>query len=346
MNIEKLIEKSRAREPFSREEIVAMLSFPSVSEQTMRLMAEGSRISRELTDNEAEVQGQFALNLAPCPINCQFCSFSSEYEIFREQTQISVKQAVESAKLFDSNRENAAVLMMATADYSFGRLLETAQEVRRALDPSTLLIANVGDMSLENAKRMKESGFHGVYHAVRIGEGSRTRAPKKQRLRSIRNFQEAGLVVGTCVEPIGPEHFNEEIAEHIMLAGSFDPAFSGAARRITIPGSKLETHGMISELRMSQIVAVTRIATPRSVTGNCSHEPCSLAAAAGASLFWAETGANPRDIKEKTEEGRGLSVQGCADLFREADWQIRTQPSLYFSKTHQRLADPDLPLQV
>ncbi len=336
MKVTDYLKKSRDGGAFSKDEIVEMLSLPAASAEAMLLMAEGSRISRQLTDNLAEIQGQFALNLSPCPVNCQFCSFSSEYEVFTSTSEISPEAAVQAALSFERNQENAAVLLMATADFSFARLLEIAQEVRRNLRPETLLIANVGDMSYDKAKQLKEAGFHGVYHAVRLGEGSITRAPKEQRLRTIRNFQEAGLVVGTCVEPIGPEHGNEEIAEHILLASSFDPAFSGAARRITIPGSKLAQYGMISELRMSQIVAVTRIATSRTVKGNCTHEPCVVGAAAGANLFWAESGANPRDVKEKTEEGRGLSVADCVKIFAEADWRVRTEPSLYYRKEADR----------
>jgi len=342
MNLSELLAKSRDGCTFTRDEVEGMLALPAASPEAMQLMAEGARISRELTDNLAEVQGQFALNLSPCPVNCQFCSFSSEYQLFTRPSEISAEAAIQAALDLERIPENTAILLMTTADYGFGKLLEMSREVKGRLKPETTLIANVSDMSYEKARQLKDAGFHGVYHAVRLGEGSITRAPKQQRLRSIRNFQEAGLIVGTCVEPIGPEHGNAEIAEHILLAASFDPAFSGAARRITIPGSKLEARGMISELRMSQIVAVTRIATPRTVLGNCTHEPCVIGAAAGANLFWAESGANPRDTKEKTEEGRGLSVADCVKLFAEADWRARTGPSRYYAKSHGMLIDAPL----
>ena len=45
--------------------------------------------------------------------------------------------------------------------------------------------------------------------------------------------------MGTCVEPVGPEHTHEELAEMIRFTASFDPAFSGAARRISIPRSRI-----------------------------------------------------------------------------------------------------------
>lgn len=121
----------------------------------------------------------------------------------------------------------------------------------------------------------------------------------------------------------------------IEFTASFNPAYSGAARRIAIPGTKLAKRGTISELRMAQIVAVTRLGTPRTVIGNCTHEPCTLGAIAGANLFWAEVGANPRDIKAKTEEGRGETVPGCRSIFQESHWDLWWGPSRYYNRGHE-----------
>lgn len=67
------------------------------------------------------------------------------------------------------------------------------------------------------------------------------------------------------------------------------------------------------------------------VLGNCTHEPCTLGGLGGANLFWAEVGANPRDTKEKTEEGRGETVEACRTLFLECGWNIYEGPSRYYS---------------
>jgi biotin synthase len=148
----------------------------------------------------------------------------------------------------------------------------------------------------------------------------------------LKNFQEAGLSVGTCVEPVGPEHANEELADMILFTASLNPAYSGAGRRISIPGTKMAEKGMISELRMAQIVAVTRLGMPRTVLGNCTHEPCTLGGLAGATLFWAESGANPRDIEKKTEEGRGETVQSCKSIYKECGWETWEGPSRYYGE--------------
>ena len=220
---------------------------------------------------------------------------------------------------------------MTTAQYPFELLLEMSREIRKNLEPKTILIANVGDQSLSNAQKIVDVGYSGVYHALRLREGIDSGLSAGKRKESIRNFQEAGLKVGTCVEPVGPEHTDEELADMILYTASFNPSYSGAARRILIPGTKLAKRGMISELRMAQIVAITRLGMPRTVLGNCTHEPCTLGGLAGANLFWAEAGANPRDTKEKTEEGRGETVEACRTIFHECGWESYQGPSRYYN---------------
>lgn len=317
MRIDDFIKKSQDSGKFSKNELLEMLGYPADCEATYRIMAEAKRISRELTGDRAEIHAQFSLNLEPCSCNCMFCSFAQANGIFKQKSRITREEAVASARQLEEEGANA-VFIMTTAQYPFGKFIEISQEVRKHLEPGTTLIANVADQPLKNAIKMKDVGFDGVYHALRLREGTDTAIDPLRRRESIRNFQEAGLKVGTCIEPVGPEHSNEEIAELIFYTASFNPAYSGAGRRIGIPGTDLARRGMISELRMSQIVAITRLAMPRTVLGNCTHEPCTLGAAAGANLFWAEIGANPRDTAKKTEKGRGHTVAQCRSLFQES----------------------------
>jgi biotin synthase len=329
MKVDDLIIKSQDGGSFAKEDLLEMLGYPPDSAATYRIMAEANRISKALTGNRAEVHAQFALNLAPCTSNCLFCSFAETNGVFHQETSISPEEAVASARQLETDGANA-IFLMTTAHFSFGKFLEFSQEVRGNLKPETTLIANVGDQPLPNAVRMKDAGFEGVYHALRLREGTDTTIPPERRRESIRIFQEAGLKVGTCVEPVGPEHTNEEIAEMILYTGSFNPAYSGAGRRISIPGTALAKRGMITELRMAQIVAVTRLAMPRTVLGNCTHEPCTLGAMAGANLFWAEVGANPRDTTERTETGRGHTVPECRSLFYESGLGVLEGPSRFY----------------
>jgi len=329
MNVHDILLKSRDKELLLRKELIYLLGLPPDAPETYLVMAEANRISKELTGNKAEVHAQLALNLAPCSANCKFCSFARVNKVFKKETRLTVEQAVAYARQFEKDGANA-VYIMTTAKYPFGLFLETSREIRNNLKPETIVIANVGDQTIANARRMKEAGFAGVYHALRLREGVDSGLLPANRKQSIYNFYEAGLIVGTCVEPVGPEHTNAELAEMILYTASLNPAYSGAARRIPIPGTELFRRGTITELRMAQIVAVTRLGMPRSVMGNCTHEPCTLGGLAGANLFWAEVGANPRDIWEKTEEGRGQTLDDCRTIFAECGWNYLEGPSRFY----------------
>lgn len=329
MSIKDMVEKAFNDERLSHDEIVSLLSIHPTSTDAYMLLSASRDLSSRLCDNRAEVHAQLAINLAPCPKNCMFCSFAAKNGIFKGSSKISPEQAVEAVLTFEKIGANA-IYLMATASFNLEEFCDYGREVRSSLNPDTTLVANVGDMDIHGAKLLKDAGFDGAYHALRLREGDDSDIRPEDRLASIRALKEAGLIVGTCVEPIGPEHSNGELADIIMFTAAHSPAFSGAARRIAIPGTTLATRGMISELRMAQIVAVTRLAVPHSVRGNCTHEPCGIGAMAGANLFWAEAGANPRDVKENTEDGRGLTVETCRTIFREADWEILDGRSVFF----------------
>jgi biotin synthase len=335
MDVYDLIRKAQDGDQLSHEELVHLLTMAPDCSESYLVMAEANRISKELTGNKAEVHAQLALNLAPCPSNCAFCSFAQKNGVFSKETLLTTEKAVAYARQFERDSANA-IFVMTTAHYPFDLFLETSQEIRRNVSPETLLIANVGDQSLTNAHRIREAGYAGVYHALRLREGVDSGLSPESRKESILNFQEAGLNVGTCVEPIGPEHTPTELTDMICFTASFNPSYSGAARRIPIPCTEIAERGTISELRMAQIVAITRLGMPRTVLGNCTHEPCTLGGIAGANLFWAEVGANPRDVRERTEEGRGETVETCCKLFHECGWGTYDGPSRYYGRSPSR----------
>jgi biotin synthase len=330
-SIQDSFKKARNSEPLWNDEITGMLELSPQAAQTYEIMAVALEISEKLSSARAEVHAQFAVNCAPCVCGCLFCSFAAVNNIFTQSTRLTIEEAAATGLQFEADGANA-IFVMATAHFPMSDYLDIARELRRNLRPHTRMIANVGDQNEKTALLLADAGFCGVYHAVRLGEGIDTKIDPQKRLDSIHAFQEVGLRVGTCVEPIGPEHSNQELADAILRAASFNPAYSGAARRIAIPGTEMAKRGMISELRMAQIVAVTRLATQHTVTGNCTHEPCTLGALAGANLFWAEAGANPRDTAEHTEKGRGHTVQDCRKIFNETDWKVLEGPSEFYKR--------------
>lgn len=298
-------------------------------------MACADAVNRLASDGKAEVHAQIGLNLAPCPKNCLFCAFAAKNKVFTQKNELSIEHVIQLAT--KAEREGAnALFFMATGHYPFAEFVEISQEIRKKLNPQSVMIANIGDFDNSAARQLKDAGYAGIYHAVRMGEGKDTKIEPHTRLNTVKAAQEAGLLIGTCVEPVGPEHTIDEITEKILIGRYLQPCYSGAMRRITIPNSSLEKYGMISEYRMAFLVAVVRLAMGRSVIGNCTHEPNILGATSGANLFWAEAGSNPRDIKDDTSKGRGLDVLTCLNMFKEADFDLLTGPSLIYSNNMKR----------
>jgi biotin synthase len=313
----------------SRKEIEYLLGVDPHSMEGGFIMTAANSIMRTASKGKAEVHAQIGLNLSPCPNDCSFCAFAAKNGVFKDRKELSMEETVQSALCAEADGANA-IFLMTTHDYPFSKYIAISREVKSKLKPDTVMIANIGDFGYEEGKQLKEAGYTGIYHAVRMGEGRDTQIAPETRLNTMRAAHDAGLLIGTCVEPIGPEHSVDEIAEKILIGREMNPCYSGAMRRINIPGSELERYGMISQYRLAFLVAVVRLAMGRNLIGNCTHEPNLLGATAGANLFWAEVGTNPRDTEAETSKGRGMDVKSCMEMLKEADFDVLQGPSVIY----------------
>lgn len=118
MEIDDYLRKARDGEPFSKLELAVMLAYHVESTENIRILLEANSLSKELSQNQAEIHAQLALNLAPCPGNCGFCSFARENGVFQEEIRITPEQAICYAQQFEADGANA-VFVMTTATYPF-----------------------------------------------------------------------------------------------------------------------------------------------------------------------------------------------------------------------------------
>ena len=243
--------------------------------------------------------------------------FDTLEQELEESMKILDLQDLKRAKDFIKDDANA-IYLMTTANYSFDKFIEIGKEVKKNIPSDIPLVANIGDFGVKEAERLIDAGFYGVYHVRRLREGKDTKIDPQKRLATMKAIKNSGLVLLHCVEPVGPEHTPEEIVELMFEGKEYKAAFSGAMRRIPVPGTPLAKLGIISEIELAKIVAISRLVMGSSVKGHCTHEPNMTSLLAGANLFFPETGPNPRDRKEETSEGRGYTVKMCKNMFKEA----------------------------
>lgn len=325
-----IVDKAMAGGRLDAQEIAALYGLDTFSKEAYYVMWAGRVMSQKASSGLAEIHAQIGLNAAPCPKNCQFCSFAACNKLRKNSVVTPLADVLEYAKIYEDQGVNA-MLMLITASFPFERFLEITYEVRQVISQEMPLLANVDDFTLEQAKQLKQAGINGVYHAVRMGEGVVTGIKPEVRMATIAAAKEVGLKLCTCVEPVGPEHTVEELVEATLRSRDLDAVFSGVGKRITVPGSKLEEYGMLSESRAALLVAVYRLASGYDCALNCSGHSVATANA-GANIAWAEVGTNPRDLMDKTENGgRGHGVEELQKMYASSEWEVRKGFSPYWN---------------
>ncbi len=311
-----ILDKAAGRGEITHPEAVHLLTLPLESREAAALMRAARDLSLADFGKKGERHLHIGLNTAPCPHNCKFCSLTREAGIFKENKEFPEEQVL--AWAVAAEREGADALnLMTTGDYPFSRLLALGRLLSSRVE--TPLVANTRDITHKEGEALLAAGFSGFYHAVRLGEGRDTPFPESRRLKTIQVIRDVGLLWMTCVEPVGPEHSSAEIARLMLLSRKHGAVYSGVMRRINFPGSPLAVHGMISELSMARMVAVSRLVMGDTPRAHCTHEPNAVSLLAGANLFFPEKGSSPRDREAETGRGRGRDLTACGEILREMD---------------------------
>lgn len=316
-SIKNILAKAEDMGGLSHEEVLTLLRLPLCSRETYEIMATANLMSRMTFGGKGERHFHIGLNVQACKYNCKFCSLTEEAGIFKEPKEFSDEQVLAWARQGQEQGADAFNLMT-TGQYPLERLLEIGRWLRGEV--SVPLVANTRDISHAEGEALLAAGFSGFYHAIRLGEGVDTPFPVEKRLKTIKVLRDVGLRWMNCVEPVGPEHQPGEIARVMLLAREYRATYTGVMRRINFPGAPLECHGMINELQMARLVAVSRLVMGDLPRAHCTHEPNSAALMAGANLFFPEVGSSPRDQEADTGQGRGKDLAACGAIMREMGW--------------------------
>ncbi len=315
-----IMDKIEENIPLSREEAIRLLQIDSHSAEFYRLLALANTLSRQEYGSKGYVFAQIGLNAEPCGGNCAFCSMASSHFTLTQKSRLTIDQAVQLAEAI-CGTGISDLFLMTTMEYPFEEYIAIGQQIRKQIPPFIRLVANIGDFSVQQADRLKQAGFTGAYHIHRLQEGIDTGLSPQSRLQTIQAIREAGLELYYCIEPIGPEHPPELLADEMIRARDYAVEKMAVMRRTPVPGTPLAQKGSITQLELTKIAAVTRLVTRPHVSMNV-HEPTEMALLAGVNQLYAEFGSNPRDIVAETEQSRGYSVKRVTEMLRNADYQL------------------------
>lgn len=327
--VEKLVADAWKSVAPSYEDAVYLLSLDETSPEATAVRGAANDIVRQKTGNACTMWGQIGIDMYPCEIDCQFCSFAKSTTCFTEHVTMPIEEVVKRAKEFTKGGDLYGLWLMTMNTFDKDYYLEAVKAVRAAIPPQTLLFSNIGDTDVEYFKKLKEAGLDGAYHVKRLGEGEYTKVSPERREETIAAIHEAGLRVQDCCEPIGADTSNEAIATRLFEIQERDNQYgihdgSGVMKRNSLPGSRFEgLANEITDLRLALIgaVQVFIMSGQADMPWFAIHAPNSVSLVSGGNNICAETGFNPRDTAEDTSTNNGLDVPAVRNMFYQAGFR-------------------------
>lgn len=306
----------------SYEIIVRLLELDPNSKETAYLKQAANRVAHAVSNDSGSISGAIGVDLCSCDMNCKFCSFGTAWGLVEENVVYGKEKIIEMVREY-VEAGVTTITLRSTEFYDMKTLNEWLHDIREQVPGGYLINLNVGEMTPAMAEAAYQAGATCAYHVLRLREGVDTPFDPELRKRTMRAVSESPLRLGTCLEPIGVEHTNEELAERILLNMSFKPHGMSAMARVNVPGTPFEGVEPVSEARMLQILATVRLVVGSSIRNVGLHPATPESLYAGANNFTIERGANPRDTKFNETVWRGFTAVEAAGLLESAGFTVR-----------------------
>ena len=290
------LEDARAgRDQTKKSNIVSLLEVDPTSDDALYIRECANKLTREVTQCRGWVTFSIGVDFVPCKGNCRFCSFGEKWGIINEKNQyvFTHEQVVETARNHLAQGADGIVLRT-TEFYPHDDLVALTRRVRKEIPGNYTIAINTGELSLKDCNDFAEAGANSLTHMLRLREGIDTGIDPEIRLRTIENIKASPLRWGCCIDPIGPEHSAEEIADLFLKYHELGNPGCGTMRRTNVPGTPLgDTEGQLTEEQCLLYSAALRICAGNARSGGC-HPNFEAGLYSGISGFCVETGAVPR----------------------------------------------------
>lgn len=314
--------------PPTRNDVLHLLSFDAYSVEAAYVCAIARQMAMKACGNTGRIHAQIGVDAYPCPENCRFCTFAAlNYQAdkgysFEEAPEVSLEHIASIARTFDEAGVHL-ISLMATAGLPFERYLEMVRTTRAAVSPETPIMVNTADLTLEQARALKEAGAQVAYHARRVLEGELTDIEPALREESIANIHEAGLALMTGVEPLWEGIDSEELADRIMEIPAFRPYCTGACTLSPAKDTEMEHEIPSPTSKVRYVAAIVRLV--------CGYD-VPFGGVGGA--IWVDAGADPRGRGYEPDHQYLKSlVHRARRTLAQDGWTVPDRPNASFFET-------------
>lgn len=318
--------KCLAGEALSRGEIVSLLGVETGSADDEYLRSAAREAAAKIAGGRGYIWCAVGMDYAPCTMNCKFCSFGEKWGIVREPRHVGQEEIFSHVRQYAENGA-AYVILRTTEFYDLDRLLGFIPEIRAKIPGGYAIVLNTGELDAAAAAKAKAAGVYGVYHALRLREGTDTPFNPAERIATMKNVSASGMTLVSLVEPLGCEHTDEEIADSFLNAAACGAKICGAMARFPVEGTPFGSSPMISGTRLAHVVAALRLSGGSAVRDICVHKATPEALESGANVMVVESGAIPRDSNFSESEWAGVGMERARNMLKEAGYAISLPPA-------------------
>lgn len=211
----------------SRSDIMHLLRFDAYSVEAAYACARAREVGMKACGGRGYVFAQIGVDENPCPENCLFCDMAAantrpdDIADPKASLEVPIGRIVHYAKLFEGAGVDG-ISLVSTAGLGFERYLDMVRAVKASVS-QTPIVANTGDLSMEQAHALRDAGAEYAYHAVRLGEGEMTSVKPLDRRRTIRHLRVAGIKLMTGIEPVWDGVDPLDLSERIVDIPDFSP---------------------------------------------------------------------------------------------------------------------------
>lgn len=259
----------------SNEKTVWKLSeLQALYEQPLMVLISQAHLTHIAHHPAGEVQMSYLISIKTggCPEDCKYCAQSSRY-----QTDVSAQPLMSLTEVLDRAKsaisQGATRICMGAAwrqvrdDNQFERVL---QMIKAVAELGVEVCCTLGLLQEHQAQRLKEAGLYAYNHNLDTSsefyESIITTRTYQDRLNTLSIAAKAGLSL-CCGGIIGMGESITDRLEMLRTLSALDPMPESVPinRLAAVPGTPLENQEPVSFWETLRLVAVARIAMPRSM---------------------------------------------------------------------------------
>ena len=217
-------------EALEREALLELLAVPPASDEALYLRHAAHKAALALDGGRAYLWGALGLDYTPCPMNCAFCSLGEAWKLIDAPRSYTETEIIAHARAYVAAGARFVVLRT-TQFYDLDALCGMLAAIRKAVPGGYEIILNTGEFDADAALAVRRAGGSGVYHTIRVREGRDTAFDPDVREATMLAAVRAGLRLVALVEPVGPEHADQELADCFLRIMATGASISGVMAR-------------------------------------------------------------------------------------------------------------------